>query len=455
MPGASLSRWTMAYFAASCVFLLLAEGLLVTGYGYPGAAIEAPPTLAVVHLLTTGWFGLLMSGALLQFVPVLVAKPLKGGGAALPGLAAIGIGEVSLVLGFMLMDRGGAFAAPLLSFGALGLSAGYLTIAGIVGFTLASAWPLALPAQFVGLGLVALLATLGLGATFALVLSGYLPSSWTGFLPAGLPLHAALGLGGWLTVSAVGVSYKLLPMFLLSPDSASRGARRVWLAGAASIAMLLAAVLLSVNEGEAGFVTSTLTLALVFSLAALGFYAVDLHAIYHARRRPKLELNSLASIAAFAALFVGAGWLGVAAATGRLATDIAPIVYLLGFGWLTGLGLAKLFKIIPFLTWLECYGPILGRVPTPRVQDLVSEPRSRRWFLLFHAGVLLSTLALALDQPLLFRAGAGLQLGGSIALVAEFLRTRRLLEIVPDKRLPGGAIRPNFFLPSLQPTRSR
>lgn len=455
MPGASLSRWTMAYFAASCVFLLLAEGLLVTGYGYPGAAIEAPPTLAVVHLLTTGWFGLLMSGALLQFVPVLVAKPLKGGGAALPGLAAIGIGEVSLVLGFMLMDRGGAFAAPLLSFGALGLSAGYLTIAGIVGFTLASAWPLALPAQFVGLGLVALLATLGLGATFALVLSGYLPSSWTGFLPAGLPLHAALGLGGWLTVSAVGVSYKLLPMFLLSPDSASRGARRVWLAGAASIAMLLAAVFLSANDGDAGFVTSALTLALVFSLTALGFYAVDLHAIYHARRRPKLELNSLASIAAFAALFVGAGWLGVAAATGRLATDIAPIVYLLGFGWLTGLGLAKLFKIIPFLTWLECYGPILGRVPTPRVQDLVSEPRSRRWFLLFHAGVLLSTLALALDQPLLFRAGAGLQLGGSIALVAEFLRTRRLLEIVPDKRLPGGAIRPNFFLPSLQPTRSR
>jgi hypothetical protein len=193
----------------------------------------------------------------------------------------------------------------------------------------------------------------------------------------------------------------------------------------------------------------------VFSLAALGLYAVDLHAIYHARRRPKLELNSLASIAAFAALFIGAGWFGVAAVVGRLSSDIVGIVYLLGFGWLTGLGLAKLFKIIPFLTWLECYGPILGRVPTPRVQDLVSESRGRRWFLLFHAGVLLSTLALALDQPLLFRAGAGLQFGASLALVAEFLRMRRLMELAPDKRLPGGATRPNFFLPSLQPTRSR
>lgn len=452
MPGASLSRWTMSYFAAACLFLLMAEVLLVAGYGYPGAAIEAPPTLAVVHLITAGWFGLLMSGALLQFVPVLVAKPLKGGGAALPALIAIVSGETGLVLGFVAMGGGADFAAPLLSFGALFLSLGYLTVAGIVGTTLAGAWPLPLPARFVALGLIALVATLALGATFALVLSGYLPSAWAGFLPAGLPLHAALGLGGWLTVSAVGVSYKLLPMFLLAPDGASAGARKVWLTGAAAIALLLAAVLLSVTDLAGSAIA--LTLALLFSLAGLGFYMVDLLTIYRARRRPKLELNSLASIAAFTALFVGAAWLAVAAATGRLASDISAIVYLLGFGWLTGLGLAKLYKIVPFLTWLECYGPVLGRVPTPRVQDLVRERRARLWFLLFHAGVLIATLALALDLDLVFRTAAGLQLGASLALVAEFLRTRRLMEIAPDKRLPGGAIRPNFFLPSLQPTRS-
>lgn len=452
MPGASLSRWTMGYFAAACLFLLIAEVLLAAGYGFPAAAIEAPQTLAVVHLLTAGWFGLLMSGALLQFVPVLVAKPLKGGGAALPALIAIVAGETGLVLGFVAMDRGTVFAAPLLSVGASSLSLGYLTIAGIVGITLASAWPLSLPARFVALGLIALVATLALGATFALVLSGYLPPSWSGFLPSGLPLHAALGLGGWLTVSAVGVSYKLLPMFLLAPDGASGRARIVWMAGAAAVASLLAAVVLSVVD-LAG-TTIALTLALCSSLAGLGLYLLDLLAIYHARRRPQLELNSLASIASFAALFVGAAWLALAAATGRLATDIAAIVYLLGFGWLTGLGLAKLYKIVPFLTWLECYGPVLGRVPTPRVQDLVREPRARLWFLLFHVGVLSATIALALDHDLLFRAAAGLQLGASLALVAEFLRTRRLMEIAPDKRLPGGAIRPNFFLPSLPPTRS-
>ncbi|MFN7008837.1 MAG: hypothetical protein ACK4PN_02295 [Allorhizobium sp.] len=452
MPGASLSRWTMAYFAVACAFLLIAEVLLTTGYGYPAGTIEAPPTLAVVHLLTVGWFGLLMSGALLQFVPVLVAQPLRWGTLALPALVAIVLGDISLVGGFAALGNGAVVAGPLLSLGGLVLTTGYLAIAGIVGRTLAGARPLALPARFVALSLAALVATLGLGTLFALALSGYLPPAVSAFLPDGLPLHAALGLGGWLTVSAVGVSYRLLPMFLLAPDSAGRRAAPVWRAAGCAILLLFIAVFLVAADLPG--VTWVLAAVLAASLVGLVLYGADLVTIYRVRRRPRLELNSLAGLAAFLALFLGAFWLAVAATSGRLASDIGAIVYLLGFGWLTGLGLAKLYKIIPFLTWLECYGPVLGRRPTPRVQDLVSETRARIWFLLFHLAVFGAAAALALDQASIFRAAAGVQLAMSLALVGEFLRARRLAEIAPDKRLPDGAIRPNLFLPSLHPTRS-
>jgi hypothetical protein len=54
---------------------------------------------------------------------------------------------------------------------------------------------------------------------------------------------------------------------------------------------------------------------------------------------------------------------------------------------LSGLILAKLYKIIAFLTWLETYGPVMGRTATPRVQDLVAEPRASRWFVIYFAAV--------------------------------------------------------------------
>ena len=51
MPMASLSRWTMSYFAAALAFLLAAEALAVAGIGYPAAGLAEPATLVLVHLV--------------------------------------------------------------------------------------------------------------------------------------------------------------------------------------------------------------------------------------------------------------------------------------------------------------------------------------------------------------------------------------------------------------------
>ncbi|HXV31664.1 MAG TPA: hypothetical protein VD840_15165 [Sinorhizobium sp.] len=447
MPGATLSRWTMSYFAAACLFLVLGQGMMVAGYGYPFAGVEAPETLALVHVLAIGWLGLLMVGALLQFVPVLVAAPLRGGRLAVPALLLVIGGLLLLVAGFAALAGAQALGPELLPAGALFLLAGFGLAAAILAVTLYSVRPLPLPARFVAVGLVSLVVTVLVGSAFALALSGAAGGdALTTLLLHGVPLHAALGLGGWLSFTAIGVSYRLLPMFMLAPDDPRATMRAVWWAGAAALALVAACVGWVIIDAAA--MRTLIAIAMFLSFVATLLYGADVVRLYRQRRRKEVELNIRASYAAFAALLPSVTMFAVPAARTAAGEGAAAIVYLFVFGWLTGLGLAQLYKIVPFLTWLECYGPVLGRVQVPRVQDLVSERRASLWFCLYYGAVAAATASLFAGSLASFRVSVLVQLAASLALMAEFVRARTLSSVAAPLRFPAGVPRPHLFLPS-------
>jgi dipeptide/tripeptide permease len=122
------------------------------------------------------------------------------------------------------------------------------------------------------------------------------------------------------------------------------------------------------------------------------------------------------------------------------------MTFLVAFGWLTGLGLAKLYKIVAFLTWLECYGPVIGKVATPRVQDLVDERRAMPWFVAYFASPLIAATALVAAAPMAFRVVAAAMAIATGGIVVQLVRTRRLCEVAASLRLPTGARRPRLFL---------
>ncbi|MBN9551472.1 MAG: hypothetical protein J0H31_22065, partial [Alphaproteobacteria bacterium] len=158
-----------------------------------------------------------------------------------------------------------------------------------------------------------------------------------------------------------------------------------------------------------------------------------------------IELNGRMAAFALASLAASAVLICALLALGRLGDHVGAVVFLVAFGWLSGLGLSQLYKIVAFLTWLECYGPVLGKVRTPRVQDLVVEPRAIKWFWLYFLSVWTGTAALIAGYPLVFRACAAALLIATGGIVAHLVRTRRLVDVETALRLPQGAHRPRLL----------
>ncbi|WP_273729135.1 hypothetical protein [Brucella gallinifaecis] len=444
MFGAALSRWTLSYVAASLFFLSVGMALMAGGFGYPFDDLRAPETLIVVHIIAIGWLSLLMCGALLQFVPVLVAKPLQLSGAELPALLFLLTGLCGLIASFAVLAGIVDLPLWLMPLSALFLIVGFAIIIIMLGKTIWIARPLTLPARFVVVGLVCLLVVVVLGSLFTLMLSSMLEQIFLmEIVSSGLSTHVILGLGGWMTFTAMGVSYRLLSMFMLAPEPAKRTTQLVLAAGVAALA-LLAFVTVFTTWGY-DRIDIALMVALALGVTSIGLYVHDVHSIYGQRKRKNIELNSAASVPAFAAMLLS---LPVAIALPWVGTTdgiVAALVYLFTFGWLTGLSLAQLYKIVPFLTWLECYGPVMGKILTPRVQDIVVESRAKHWFWVYYTGVAIAIIALIVGQTLAFRVGCGLNLVAILALSSHFIRARRLMDVPEAMKLPNVITMPHLI----------
>lgn len=443
MHGASISRWTMAYFASALAFLVIGLAAWGSGYGLPTMTVDAPETLAVVHLVTIGWLGLLFCGALLQFVPVLAATYLRMAWLAAPALLLLLTGLGLLTIGFLALGGPIDVELPVLSMASVLLAAGFSCLAVSLSATIVSQKAFDVPGILVMTGLAALLATVGMGASFAGMLSGLVDlPRLASVLPDLVPYHAGSGLLGWMTLTAIGVSYRLFAMFMLAPEKGHSN-KSVTAFAVCALAALYLGFASELLAPSIAAVASVLAVSLALGLLVL--YGRDVWRMYYARRRKVLELNSLAALVALMFLVAGTAMLAGEVFL-ELETPLGVAAYyLLGLGWLSGLGLAQLYKIVPFLTWLEAYGPVMGKSQVPRVQDLVDERNAKSWFGVFYLAVCVGAAAILVDVDLLLRAASWCQCAAVLALAIEYMRARRLSYAPFQLRLPPGAVRPHLI----------
>lgn len=233
--------------------------------------------------------------------------------------------------------------------------------------------------------------------------------------------HAHLSGVGFFTLLIVGVSYKLIPMFVLSEIQSHRRA-------VASVALL--------NLGLAGsFVTILLRSPwkLFFAgaiIAALVIYGFELRAILRARKRATLDwgirsfLTAVGLLLPLSQLSLVLAWPGL-----PLNTFTGQLENLYGFLGLIGVVsfavIGMLYKIIPFLVWFGVYSPHVGRAKLPALADLYSPRLQLAGYGSFLAGLAVTSTGILLSSERVVRLGSALLLVSVATLIINVVKMLR------------------------------
>jgi hypothetical protein len=230
--------------------------------------------------------------------------------------------------------------------------------------------------------------------------------------------HAHLGVVGFFIMMIVAVSYKLVPMFMLTEVQNAR--RAGWSIGLLNAGLL--GVFVTVLLGSAW----KLACAGVV-VAGLAAYGLEIRAMLRARKRRAFDWGLKYFFAAIALLAPLAG-LGLVLAwpwaepTARLAQleNVYGLLALLGVVTLAILGM--LYKIVPFLVWYASYGKQIGRAKVPAVADMYWPAWQAAGFWTYAAGLVALVMTTALELEAGVRWSAALLLVSLLTFAANLGR---------------------------------
>ncbi|HEY0895539.1 MAG TPA: hypothetical protein VGE15_03220, partial [Sphingobacteriaceae bacterium] len=382
------------YLVSAACFLVLTVLLLFSADAFAGHYFQ-PRLLALTHMAALGWGSLMVFGACYQLLPVVLETGLYSFRLGWYSLVTFVPGLVLLVLSFWTFEPG-----PLMQAGSL------LVLAGILLFTLnavltarKNARKTTIHEEFMITSCFWLAGTATLGVLLVFNFRyAFLPKNHLQFLR----LHAHMGVAGWFLLMVIGVSSKLIPMFLLS--KVQKPVLLSWscyLINGALLAFLVDTWLFGLN------IRSVLIAAA--GMAGILTYLTFLYQCLRSRVKKALDLpmkNTILSVVLLmAAMVVLPGILMEHLEGGPLAARLSTLYgTLLLMGWISGLILGKTFKTLPFIIWVKHYEGLAGKVKTPLPADLY-----KKWLLK------LQTICFLLFAATFF---AGVLSGGSVLIRA-------------------------------------
>ncbi len=399
------------HFAAATLFLL--AGALALPWIAPLLAAGLYPdrrVAAVTHLFTLGWLTTTIFGALYQLLPVALGAPIASVRAGHAGFWTYAPGAALFAAGVARGDT------RLHHVGIALVAVGVALALTNLGLTLRRAKHRDVTWAAVIVALSALAATFVLGV----LLLHNLHTGWLGGLRTRfVAIHLHVAVVGWALTMMVGMSHRLLPMFLLAHGVDTRWTRRA--------VVLLPASLPPLALGLATGVRPLQCLGVLLGVGGVACFLWQARLFFRARVRRRLDAGmrhaavalgflGAAAVLAFPLHVVGAAAPGFG---GRLA--VAYVVLGLLGGVVTYVA-GFFHKIAPFLAWIARYEGRVGHERVPTVAELTSPRVAHAELALLSGGVAVIAAGASFGSGAVSLVGALSFSTGAALLVAQMAR---------------------------------
>jgi len=385
------------YFVIGAIFYLIASFVLMT-FGTDITHFDIG-VVGWAHLFLLGFVMMIIFGAMAQLVPVVLEVGHFSVDFYYLIWPLLALGTVLMVVGFWLtpglLPYGGMMVLiSMLVF----LTDTILTLRKVERISL-TVKTVAVTNAFLLLGiLVGFAMALGIGAGVGIDIGKWLNA------------HIVLVLGGYVTLTIMGMSLILLPMFGLSHGFDERPINLSFKIMVGGVLLYLAATLF--DSGDFRF------LALLTMIGAMGLYLYQIWLIYKTRARKEADIWFKSMVFGYGslALSLPLGFIGVMGGAERVGLTAA---WFLVMGFFTFLINGHLYKIIPFLVWFERYSPLVGKKKVPMLADMVPKKMGEFQFWFSAGGVAIAGFALLIGNDEMFKAGAAFIATGAIFLVTS------------------------------------
>lgn len=383
----------LRFFLNVPLFVLLAAALLLWAGADALSSRWNPVTLALTHLMTLGVLASAMIGALLQILPV--ATNIN---ALHPKFTATLV-HALLTLGTLVLAAAFLLAKPLLfKIATVLLLVSLLWLVIAVSLGLWQHRSLAAPQsanelQAIQLAITALFITASLGVSLASALGWQLNAP----LLLLTHLHSTWGLLGWVGLLLIGISFQVIPIFLVTELYPAYLTR--WITPTA-FSLLALWTISMVYVAQKAAITHAIEFLLMLVYVA---YAASTFYLLWKRKRPIADATTLFWRLAMLSLAAsGLLWLAAMVSGADLSAALG-VLFIVGFAW-SGIN-GMLYKILPFLLWYHTQKDLkIALRIVPKVKQIIPDTVAIAQFKVHILAILLLFSATA--WPVLTRPAA-------------------------------------------------